>query len=88
MAPTQEMIEVFDQCLTQNIDLNTLSDFYILHTIQRTESRSGSARKLGITFNGLKKRVTKLGLWNRGNVVSNPKRSRLRKKIKNPWKGP
>ena len=69
MAPTKAMIEFFDECLNQNIDLTTLSNSYILHTIGRTGTKKGSAKKLGLTFFGLKKRLTKFGIWNESQTV-------------------
>jgi hypothetical protein len=62
--PSKEMTELFDLCLNKNIDLSTLSNFYILHTVERVAKKKESARKLGITFNGLKKRLIKIGRWN------------------------
>jgi hypothetical protein len=54
------MSEFFDECLKRNINLGMLCDFYILHTMKRIATKMGSARILGLTLNGLKKRMTKI----------------------------
>ena len=69
MAPSKEMVEFFDQCLRRGIRLSALSDFYILYTLKKVETKKGSARKLGMSLRGFKRRLSKLANMGDGQVA-------------------